>query len=49
MAMNQLESERAYSISQGSNKATKSALVKQDRCAYLEDHVTFSFKLPMIC
>jgi hypothetical protein len=34
--------------SRGSNNATKSELVKQDRCADLKDSVTHSFKLPMI-
>jgi hypothetical protein len=48
MALTQLESERACLTSQVSNKAMKSVLVKQERCANLEDRVTLSFKLPMI-
>jgi hypothetical protein len=49
MALTQLESESACQTSRGSNRATNNVLVKQDRCADLEDRVTISFKLPMIC
>jgi hypothetical protein len=48
MALTQLESERGYAIYRGSNKEIKSVLVKQERCADLEDRITLSFKLPMI-
>jgi hypothetical protein len=47
MALTQVESERACLTSRGSNKATKSVLVKEERCADLKDCVTLSFKLPM--
>jgi hypothetical protein len=43
------ESESACPISPGTNRATNSVLVKRDRCADLEDRVTLSFKLLMIC
>jgi hypothetical protein len=49
MTLTQLESKSVCPTSQGSNKATKSVLVKQEKCAYLEDRVTLSFRLPMIC
>jgi hypothetical protein len=49
MALTQLESESACITSRGSNRATNNVLVNLDRCADLEDHVTLSFKLPMIC
>jgi hypothetical protein len=49
MALTQLESESACPASQGSNRATNMVLVKQDICADLKDHVTLSFRLPMIC
>jgi hypothetical protein len=49
MALTQLKSERACPTSRGSNRATKSAFVKQERWADLEEHVTLSFRLPMIC
>jgi hypothetical protein len=49
MALTQLKSERACPTSRGLNKATKRVLVKQERWADLNDCVTLSFKLPMIC
>jgi hypothetical protein len=35
--------------SRGSNRATNRVLVKQDKCVDLEERVTLSFRLPMIC
>jgi hypothetical protein len=47
MTLAQVESESVCPISQGSNKATTSVLVKQERCADLEYRVKLLFKLPM--
>jgi hypothetical protein len=49
MALTQLESERACPTSRGSKIATKSVFKKQERWADLEEWVTISFMLPMIC
>jgi hypothetical protein len=49
MALTHLESERPCLTSRGSKRATKRVFMKQERWADLEDHVTLSFRLPMIC
>jgi hypothetical protein len=49
MALTQLESKRACPISRGSKRATKSEFEKQEIWADLEERVTLSFRLPMIC
>jgi hypothetical protein len=45
MVLTQIESETACPTSRGSNRATNNVLVKQDRCANIEDHVTLYIKI----
>jgi hypothetical protein len=49
MTLTQFKLKRACPISRGSKRVTKNVFMKQERWADIEDRVTISFRLHLIC